>query len=111
MKKSKKQEPFSTERSTAHTDHLEAHEDHDRWFKDLARWRTDYGDAIRRLARQLLPEIDLADFEDRMDRHEAAILAHEELVDRHELSRRQHLELEEALHEILEALSSYDPTR
>ena len=38
---------------------------------------------IRHLARRLLLEIDLQDFEDRLVCQEAAIVAHEELVDRH----------------------------
>ena len=124
--------------SDAHADHVEAHADHERWIKDLERWRSSYGEAIRRLAQRLLPELELDAFEDALDRHEAAILTHEELVDRHEnrlrrqrtglsegaeevealhdqmhdrheLSRREHEELASRLHEILMALDRIEP--
>lgn len=124
--------------SDAHVDHVEAHADHERWIKDLERWRSLYGESIQGLAQRLVPELELAAFEDALDRHEAAILTHEELVDRHEsrlrrkqtgpdegaeevealhqqmhdrheLSRREHDELASRLQEILMALDRIEP--
>ena len=82
MKKSGRQ-------TATHLEHLEAHEDHARWLKDLERWRSEYALAIQGFARRLLPELELGNFEDGLDRHEAAILAHEELADRHEQRLRR----------------------
>ena len=83
-RKKKRQPPVSRPRSATHTEHLEAREDHSVWLKDLQRWRSEYDEAVRSFARRMLSELELANFEDALERHEAAIQAHEELVDRHE---------------------------
>jgi hypothetical protein len=117
----------------AHRDHLEAQEEHGRWLKDLQLWRREYEAAVFRFVHRQLRDLELANFEEALDRHEAAILAHQELVERHErrlrlerrglaehpeevdalheqvherhdLSRHQHEELARSLHAILKAL-------
>jgi hypothetical protein len=82
-------------------DHLEAHEDHAQWLKDLERWQREYTEAIQSFAGRVLPELELGNFVDALDRHEAAILVHEELVDRHEKRlRRANSGLEESAKEV-----------
>ena len=140
MKKRQHQPASSTERSSAHLDHLGAQEDHSRWLKELERWREEYAAAVLKFVRLHLPLLELANFEEALDRLEAAILAHQELVDRHEqrlrrersglvetseeaailheqmherheLSRRQHDELARSHRAILTALAMFEPDR
>jgi len=70
-------------------DHLEAQEEHARWLKDLEHWREEHQEAIQKFVSRLLPELEIANFEEALDRHEAAILAHQELVDHHEQRLRR----------------------
>ena len=109
MKRPKRSKP-SAEASATHLDHLEAHEDHDQWLKDLERWRRECAEAVHRFASRMLPDLELGNYRDGLDRHEAAILAHEEIVDRHEQRLRlertghqDHSEEAESLHEQLHA--------
>ena len=67
-----------------HSDHLAAHEDHAAWLEDLNRWRDEYQAALMDLARHVLPDLELENYETALDRHEAAILAHEDLLHSHE---------------------------
>ena len=67
-----------------HSDHLAAHEDHEAWLVDLNRWRSEYRDALMDLARLVVPDLELENYEAALDRHEAAILAHEDLLHGHE---------------------------
>lgn len=68
----------------AHEDHLRAQQDHLAWLADLERWRSDYEWALRQFAHRALPQLELESFEEALARHEAAIVAHQELVERHE---------------------------
>lgn len=67
-----------------HSDHRAAHEDHAAWLEDLERWRAEYREALMDLARRLIPELELQNYEAALDRHEAAIQAHEDLLRSHE---------------------------
>ena len=67
-----------------YSDHLAAHEDHAAWLQDLNRWRDEYQAALMDLARRVLPDLELENYETALDRHEAAILAHEDLLRSHE---------------------------
>ena len=67
-----------------HADHLAAHEDHEAWLKDLIRCRSEYQDALMDLARRVIPDLELENYEAALERHEAAILAHEDLLHSHE---------------------------
>lgn len=104
-------------------------------MRQLQRWRNEYEEAIRAFAQRMLPGVALREFEDELDRHEAAIHAHEELVsrhehmmqaeksgagelseefedlhkqlhERHELSRQQHARLARVHQTLLEALAT-----
>jgi len=137
MKERQHKETSLPKRSAAHVDHVDAREDHARWVKELQHWRGEYEAAVLEFVRRQLPELELANFEDALDRHEAAILAHQELVanheqrlrreksglvesaeevdalhqqmhDRHELSRRQHDELARSYRAILKALAMFE---
>jgi len=67
-----------------HSEHLAAHEDHAAWLEDLNRWRDEYQAALMDLARRVLPNLEPENYETALDRHEAAILAHEDLLHCHE---------------------------
>ena len=137
MRKRQRQEAPPTDRSSAHRDHLGALEDHARWLKELEHWRGEYAAAVLKFVHSHLPQLELANFEEALDRHEAAILAHQELVDRHEqrlrreraglvdsseeavalheqmherheLSRRQHDELARSSRAILKAMAMFE---
>ena len=73
MSRSKGNDSSSERADELHWDHLEAHKDHEQWARDLQRWRSEYEAATKRLLRRLLPDLNLADFEDALNRHEAAI--------------------------------------
>jgi hypothetical protein len=140
MKKRQHQKMSPTQRSSAHLDHLGAQEDHSQWLTDLEHWRSGYQAAVLKFARQQLPELELANFEDALDRHEAAIMAHQELAnrheqrlrreesgqvesseeaaalheqmhERHELSRLQHDELARSHRAILKAMAMFETDR
>ena len=140
MKKRQSGKASASGQKSAHLDHLEAQDDHVQWLKELEHWRSEYLEAVLHFVQRQLPELELANFEEAVDRHEAAILAHQELVqshekrlrrvrsgqeeppeeadalhkqmhDRHELSRRQHEELARSHRAILKALAMLESTR
>jgi len=67
-----------------HSDHRTAHRDHAAWLEDLTRWRSEYRQALMDLARRVVPDLELENYESALARHEAAIHAHEDLLHSHE---------------------------
>ena len=56
-----------------HHDHREARQEHVDWKEAAGRWREEYWEAVIEYARRTLPELELADYEQTLDRHEAAM--------------------------------------
>lgn len=53
-------------------------------MSDLARWRREYEAELAAFARRAAARLELDNYEQALERHEAAIRAHEEILDRHE---------------------------
>jgi hypothetical protein len=87
--------PTERDRGDHHHDHEAARQEHVEWKKAVSRWREDYHETVFEFVRRALPQLELADFEVSLDRHEAtmdvAIEIHEQALGRHERA----LELEQ----------------
>ena len=71
-----------------HLEHQVARQEHIEWKEATARWRQEYLEAALAFVRRTIQDLDLADFELALDKHEAtmevAVSIHEQALDRHE---------------------------